>query len=74
MPSYPYIRPIAFWLMLFGITASFVGMIQPFLLALFWAALLALTFNRPYRILRWKLRGRENLAAAICSLLIAPSL
>ena len=70
MPSYPYIRPIAFWLMLFGITASFVGMIQPFLLALFWAALLALTFNRPYRILRWKLRGRENLAAAICSLLI----
>ncbi|MCB0597995.1 MAG: AI-2E family transporter [Lewinellaceae bacterium] len=70
MPTRPYIRPIAFWLMLIGITASFIGMIGPFLLALFWAALLALTFYRPYRILRWRLRGRENLAAALSSLLI----
>lgn len=70
MPAYPYLRPIAFWLMLIGITITFMGMLQPFLMALFWAALLALIFNRPYRILRWRLRGRENLAAALSSLLI----
>jgi len=56
--------------MLIGITITFMGMLQPFLMALFWAALLALIFNRPYRILRWRLRGRENLAAALCSILI----
>ncbi|MCB0588096.1 MAG: AI-2E family transporter [Phaeodactylibacter sp.] len=70
MPTNTYIRPVAFWLMLLGITAAFIGMIKAFLLALFWAALLALAFNRPYRILRWRLRGRDNLAAALCSILI----
>ncbi|MCO6493570.1 MAG: AI-2E family transporter [Phaeodactylibacter sp.] len=70
MPVRTYIRPIAFWLMLLGLTAAFIGMIRPFLLALFWAALLGFTFNRPYRILRWRLGGRENLAAGICALLI----
>ena len=70
MPTRPYLRPIAFWLMLFGITAAFVGMIQPFLMAIFWAAMLALIFYRPYRILRWRLHGRENLAATLSSILI----
>lgn len=70
MPIRPYIRPAAFLLMLFGITAAFFGMIRPFLMAIFWAALLALVFQRPYRLLRLRLRGRSNLAASLSTLLI----
>lgn len=61
---------MAFWLMLLGISAAFVGMIMPFFMALFWAALLAMTFRRPYRLIRLRLRGSDNLAAGIATLLI----
>lgn len=70
MPVRPYVRPITFFLMLLLITVAFIGMIKPFLMAVFWAALLALIFQRPYRLLRWRLRGRSNLAAAITTTLI----
>ncbi|MCB0568138.1 MAG: AI-2E family transporter [Phaeodactylibacter sp.] len=70
MPIRPYIRPAAFLLMLLCITAIFLGMILPFLMAIFWAAMLALVFQRPYRLLRLRLRGRSNLAAALSTLLI----
>ncbi len=70
MPVRPYIRPVAFWLMLLGISAAFFGMIMPFLMALFWAALLAMIFRRPYRLIRLRLKGRDNLAAAITTILI----
>jgi predicted PurR-regulated permease PerM len=66
----PYIRPTAFLLMLLGITLAFLGMVSPFLMAIFWAALLALIFKRPYRLLNICLRGRRNLAAALASLII----
>lgn len=70
MPIRPYVRPVAFFMMLLGITLVFIGMIKPFLMAIFWSALLALIFRRPFRILRWKLRGRSNTAAAITTTLI----
>jgi predicted PurR-regulated permease PerM len=70
MPLHPYIRPAAFLLMLFGITIAFFGMIQPFLMSIFWATMLALIFQRPFRLLRLCLRGRNNLAAALSILLI----
>lgn len=70
MPIRSYVRPVAFFMMLLGITLVFIGMIKPFLMAIFWAALLALIFHRPFRILRWKLRGRSNTAAAITTILI----
>lgn len=70
MPIQPYIRPLAFWLMLLGISAAFIGMVQPFLMALFWAAMLAMIFRRPYRLLRLRFKGRDNLAAAVMTLLI----
>ncbi len=66
----PYVRPVAFWLMLIGVTAAFVGMLRPFLFALFWATMLALVFYRPYRYIRICVRGRDNLAAGLCSILI----
>ncbi len=70
MPIHPYVRPVAFFLMLLGITAAFVGMVRPFIMALFWAALLSMLFRRPYRLLRLRLRGRDNSAAAITTVLI----
>ena len=70
MPIRPYVRPIAFFLMLLMITIIFFGMVKPFLMALFWAALLASIFQRPFRLLRWRLKGRSNLAAAISTTLI----
>ena len=66
----PYIRPAGFLLMLIGITAIFLGMISPFLMAIFWAAMLALVFQRPYRLLRLRLHGRSNLAASLATILI----
>lgn len=70
MPLRPYVRPVAFFIMLLGITLAFIGMIQPFMMAIFWSALLAMVFQRPFRILRWKLKGRDNLAATISTILI----
>jgi predicted PurR-regulated permease PerM len=70
MPVRPFVRPISFFLLLLLITLTFIGMIEPFLMAVFWAALLALIFQRPYRLLRIRLKGRSNLAAAITTTLI----
>jgi predicted PurR-regulated permease PerM len=35
------------------------------LMTVFWSAVLALVFYWPFRVLRWRLRGRENLAAGL---------
>lgn len=70
MPLRAYFRPITFLSMLLLITLAFIGMIKPFLMAVFWAALLALIFQRPYRLLRIRLKGKSNLAAAITTTLI----
>lgn len=70
MPVHPYVRPFFFFLMLFAITAAFIGMIKPFFLTLFWAALLSMLFRRPYRLMRLRLRGRDGLAAILTILII----
>jgi predicted PurR-regulated permease PerM len=70
MPVHPYVRPVAFFLMLLGISVAFFGMIIPFFMALFWASLLALLFRRPYRLIRLRLRGRDSLAAILTILII----
>ncbi|RME93161.1 MAG: AI-2E family transporter [Bacteroidetes bacterium] len=56
------IRQMFFLLLLLAVTAAFFGLIQPFFMAVFWAAVFAITFRRMYRIIRWKMRGRSNLA------------
>lgn len=70
MPVRPYVRPVAFLMMLVGISVAFFGMIIPFFMAMFWAAMLSMTFRRPYRLLRLRLKGKENLAALITTLFI----
>ncbi len=51
-------------------TVAFIWLIQDFLLACFWAVVLALIFRTTYRILRIKLRGRSNLASFLTTMLI----
>jgi predicted PurR-regulated permease PerM len=70
MSLHSNIRSAAFLVMLAGITAAFFGMIKPFFMAVFWAALLAMTFRRPYRLIRLRFRGRDNAAAALTTLII----
>lgn len=70
MPVKPYVRPVAFLTMLVGISAAFFGMILPFFMAMFWAAMLSMTFRRPYRLLRLRFKGKSNLAAIITTLFI----
>jgi len=59
-----------FLLLVFLITLAFIGLINDFLLALFWAAVLAVIFFNPYRRIRILLRGRDNVAAGLTTLLI----
>ncbi|MCB0636105.1 MAG: AI-2E family transporter [Lewinella sp.] len=71
-------RQFFFILLLLLVSDSFLGLIQPFLLAVFWAIVLNITFQRVFRIMRWKLGGRGNLAAVlmllgILSLVIIPA-
>lgn len=63
-------RYVFFIALLLLVTASFLGLVQPFLLAVFWAVVLNITFQRTFRILRWRLNGRSNLAAGITMALI----
>lgn len=58
-------------MMVLVITTAFFGMIQPFLLTVFWSVLLAVVFQRTNRIIRWRLNGKENLAALLTVLLVA---
>jgi predicted PurR-regulated permease PerM len=57
------IRHLFFLLLLLAVTAAFFGLIQPFFMAVFWAVVFSITFRRMFRIIRWKWRGRSNLAA-----------
>ncbi|PSR11678.1 MAG: AI-2E family transporter [Bacteroidetes bacterium] len=59
------VRHLFFLLLLLFITVVFFGLLQPFLLAVFWSVVLAIVFYRPFRILRIRLRGRGNLAAGL---------
>ena len=70
MPIRQYIRPIAFWLMLLAVTVAFYQLLKPFLLTVFWALLLSIIFQNSYRRIRIRLRGRDNTAAILTTLLI----
>jgi predicted PurR-regulated permease PerM len=51
-------------------TLAFFGLIGPFWLTCFWAAVLAVIFFGTYRRLRILFRGRDGLAAAVTTLLV----
>lgn len=56
------IRHLFFLLLLLLVSAAFVGLVQPFFMAIFWAVVFAISFRRMFRIIRWRMRGRSNLA------------
>lgn len=64
------IRQGTFLILVILVTVTFFGLIQSFLLASFWAALLALIFRNTFRRLRIRFRGKDNLAASLTTLLI----
>lgn len=73
-----WIQHLLFLLLLLLVTVAFIGLVQPFLMAFFWAVVLAIIFRRPFRILRWRWRGKENQAAAltlglVLSVVVIPS-
>ncbi len=64
------IRRATFILLVTLVTLAFLGLIQDFLMASFWASVLAVIFHRTYRIIRIYVKGRSNLAALLTILLI----
>ena len=52
-----------FLILVFLVTAAFFGLIKDFLLAVFWAIVLAILFHSTYRYIGIKLKGRKNVAA-----------
>lgn len=64
------IRRFFFLGLLLFVTALFYELVQPFLMATFWAIVLAVTFHRSYRIIRIKLKGRSNAAAGLTVLMV----
>lgn len=64
------VRQGTFLILVVLVTVTFFGLIQNFLLASFWAALLALIFRDTFRRLRIRFKGRDNLAASLTTFLI----
>lgn len=61
---------IFFLLLVFLVTAAFFGLIGEYLLAIFWAVVLAILFHNTYRWFLAKTKGRENLASLFTLLTI----
>lgn len=59
-----------FLLLVLLVTAAFFGLIKDFLLAVFWAIVLAILFHSTYRYIGIKLKGRKNIAAGLTLLSI----
>lgn len=59
-----------FLLLVLFITPAFIRLINDFLLALFWAVVSAVIFFNSHRRIPIALRGRDNLAAALSTILI----
>lgn len=59
-----------FLILVFLVTAAFFGLIRDFLLAVFWAIVLAILFHSTYRFIGIKLKGRKNAAAGLTLLSI----
>ena len=64
------VRHGTFLVLVIGVSLSFIGLIQGFLLACFWAAVLAIIFRNTFRRLRIKFRGKDNLAAVLTTIFI----
>lgn len=59
-----------FFILVLGVTLAFVGLIQDFLIAIFWAAVISIISYSAYRWVYRKTSGKRNLAATITTLLI----
>lgn len=59
-----------FLLLIVIVTAAFFGLIKDFVLAIFWAIVLAILFHSTYRFIGIKLKGRKNTAAGLTLLYI----
>lgn len=64
------IRRATFLILVLLITTAFVRLISDFLMACFWAVVLAVIFRNIYRRIRIRLRGRDNLAAFLSTIII----
>ena len=61
---------IFFLTLVIAVTAAFVGLISEFLMGIFWAVILTILFHNTFKKLKIRLKGRENLAAALTLLFI----
>ena len=59
-----------FFILVAAVTLGFLGLIGPFILTCFWAAVLAVIFYNVYRRIRIWVGGREGLAGGITTLLV----
>lgn len=64
------IRRNLFFILVAFVTVSFLGLIQEFMLAIFWAAVLTIIFYGYYQKLNTRLKGRSTLSASIMTVLI----
>ncbi len=59
-----------FFIVVALVTIAFFGLIGPFLLTVFWGAVLAIIFFGVFRRLRIQFRGHDSLAAALTTILV----
>ena len=60
----------SFFVLLFLVSLAFIGLITDFLMACFWAAILAIIFDGTFKWMVDKLNGRRDLSALLTTLLI----
>jgi len=61
---------IFFLVIVLLVTGAFVGLIGEFMMGIFWAVILTILFHQTFDKLKIRLKGRENLAAALTLLFI----
>ena len=64
------LRNLTFLALVTGVTLWFFDLVQPFLMPVFWAVVLAIVFSPVDERIRTRLPGREALAATLTTLLI----
>ena len=61
---------IFFLVLVLLVSAAFVGLIKEFLMGIFWAVILTILFHKTYDRIKIRLKGKENIAAALTLLII----
>ncbi len=61
---------IFFLVLVLIVSAAFVGLISEFMMGIFWAVILTILFHQTFDRLKLRLKGKENLAAALTLLFI----